>query len=53
MKYIKKTYVKKGSLYLGSGKVQRGEFLPFLAAASRFIPIIPINCLARENLGKG
>ena len=47
---VRKPYVERGRLYLGSGKVQKGEFLSFLAAASRFVPILS---LAGEILGKG
>ena len=42
---VKEPYVKRGRLYLGSNKVQKGGFLSFLAAASQFAPIL---CLAVE-----
>ena len=50
MKYVNKPNVKRGKLYLGSGKVQRRAFLPLLEIASRFMPIIS---LPGEILGKG
>ena len=39
MKYVKKPYIKKGKLYLGSGKTQRDGFLPFLATATKILPL--------------
>ena len=30
MKYVKKPYIKRGKLYLGSEKTQRVGFLPFI-----------------------
>ena len=43
LKYVSKPYVKKVKFYLGSGKVQRGGFLPLLAATSSFIPTISLT----------
>ena len=49
MKHVNKLNVKRGKLYVGSGKVQRRAFLLLLTIASRFIPIIS---LSGEILGK-
>lgn len=39
MKYVNKPYVKKGKLYLGSGKKQRGGFIPLLGVATKLLPV--------------
>ena len=46
----KRPYVKRGRLYLGNGKVEKGRFLPFLAAASKFVLFLS---LPGEIFGKG
>ena len=47
---LKKPYIKRGRSYLGGDKLQKGRFLPSLAAASKFVPILS---LPGEILGKG
>ena len=49
MKYVNKPYVKKGKLYLGSGKKQR-RFIPLLGIAAK---LLPVPSTALSLLGKG
>ena len=35
----KKTNIKRGKIYLGSRKTQRGGFLPFFVAATKILPL--------------
>ena len=46
---LKRPHVKRGRLYFGCDKVEKGWFLPFLAAASKFVLILS---LAGEIFGK-
>ena len=39
MKYVNKPYVKRGKFYLGSGKKQRGGFLPLVGLTAKLLPI--------------
>ena len=50
MKYVNKPYVKKGKLYLGSGKKQRRRFIPLLGIAAKLLPVLST---ALSLLGKG
>ena len=44
---LKRPHVKRDRLYFGCDKVEKGWFLPFLAAASKFVLILS---LAGETL---
>ena len=50
MKYVNKPYLKRGKFYLGSGKKQRGGFLPLVGLAAKLLPVVSI---ALSILGKG
>ena len=50
MKYVNKPYVKRGKFYLGSGKKQRGGFLPLVGLTAK---LLPIASTVLSILGKG
>ena len=49
MKYINKTYVKRGKFYLSSAKKQRCAFIPLLVLATK---LLPVASTAPSLLGK-
>ena len=49
MKYANKPYVKRGKIYLGSRKKQRGGFIPLLGLVAK---LVPVTSTALSFLGK-
>ena len=49
---LKRPHVKRGRLYFGCDKVEKGWFLPFLAAASKFVLILSLAGKILVNVEK-
>ena len=50
MKYVNKPFLKRGKLYLGSGKNQRVGFVPLVGLTAK---LLPIASTVLSILGKG